>query len=282
MTLNYNRNFIQKYTVMEILSFKISGKMAHFRKYYANNTAFSFSIPPRTTLMGIVAAAMGWPKDSYYEDLASENIQFGLRVLSPLKKSFHRLNFLSIKTTGDLSKKWSSDFRGEGGRIQTPFQVVSAWDIGKGEVVYQIFLKATADENPIFESIKTHFFKNEPVYNLTLGTANFSASLFDIELFEDDSIKENSSEDYVLMHSALPVEVVDDLQFDKNDYDRYNFVEEDMLPGDFIGNGNREVRKMNRLLFSITPNPLRVKMNTSYYELKKNRKEALRIQFMDL
>jgi len=119
---------------MEILSFKISGKMAHFRKYYANNTAFSFCIPPRTTLMGIVAAAMGWSKDSYYEDLASENIQFGIRVLRPLKKSFHRLNFLSIKSTGDIAKNWSSDFRGEGGRIQTPFQVVTAWDLAKGDV----------------------------------------------------------------------------------------------------------------------------------------------------
>ena len=87
--------------------------MAHFRKYYANNTAFSFSIPPRTAIMGIVAAAMGWPKDSYYEDLASENIQLGIRVLKPLKKSFHRLNFLSIKSTGDIAKHWSSDFRVE-------------------------------------------------------------------------------------------------------------------------------------------------------------------------
>jgi CRISPR-associated protein Cas5h len=81
---------------MEILTFTIKGKLAHFRKYYANNTAFSFTIPPRTTLMGIVAAAMGLPKDSYYEDFSSEKIKFGIRVLSPLKKSFHRLNFLSI------------------------------------------------------------------------------------------------------------------------------------------------------------------------------------------
>jgi len=35
---------------MEILSFDIVGKFAHFKKYYANNTALSFSIPPRTTI----------------------------------------------------------------------------------------------------------------------------------------------------------------------------------------------------------------------------------------
>jgi CRISPR-associated protein Cas5h len=266
---------------MEILSFKICGKMAHFRKYYANNTAFSFTIPPRTTLMGIVAAAMGWPKDSYYEDLASENIRFGIRVLSPLKKSFHRLNLLSIKSLGDLSKKLSSDFRGEGGRIQTPFEVISAWDIRKGEVQYQVFLTPNDGGETIFNQIKKQFLEKEPVFNITLGTANFTARLFNVQLLDGAQItKKSHSDDYVLMYSALPVEIVDDLKFDKEEYGNYNFVEEDMMPGDFIANNNREVRKMNRLLFSTTHNPLRVKLNSGYYSLIMEN-ESVNVQFID-
>lgn len=265
---------------MEILSFKISGKMAHFRKYYANNTAFSFSIPPRTALMGIVAAAMGWPKDSYYEDLGSENIQFGIRVLNPLKKSFHRLNFLSIKSTGDMAKNWSSDFRGEGGRIQTPFEVVSAWDLTKGDVSYQVFIKASDNKKSVYESIKIHLLEKEPVYNITLGTANFTARLSNIEIFTGGMIETINSDDYVQIHSAIPVDHVEDLKFDKEEFENYNFVEEDMLPGDFMANGYREVRKMNRLLFSITPHPLRVKLKEPYYVLKSDTGE-LNIQFMD-
>jgi CRISPR-associated protein Cas5h len=265
---------------MEILSFTVTGKMAHFRKYYANNTAFSFSIPPRTTLMGMVAAAMGWSKDSYYEDLASENIQFGLRVLNPLKKSFHRLNFLSIKSIGDMSKKWASDFRGEGGPIQTPFEVVTAWDIAKGAVSYQIFVKATATGKETFEDIKSHLLKKEPIYNITLGTANFTAQLSNLKLFGEEDIKELQTEEFVLMHSALPIDLVAELKFDKEEYDSYNFVEEDMLPGDFVANGNREVRKMNKLLFSITPNPLRVRLKNSFFKIN-NGELDLNIQFMD-
>lgn len=265
---------------MEILSFKISGKIAHFRKYYANNTAFSFSIPPRTAIMGIVAAAMGWSRDSYYEALASENIQIGIRVLNPLKKSFHRLNFLSIKSTGDMTKNWSSDFRGEGGRIQTPFEVITGWEIAKGDVAYQVFLKPSNKGKTVYDSIKTHFLEKEPVYNITLGTANFTARLTDIEIFSDTNVKTVDSKDYVLMNTAVPVELVEDLKFDKEEFQNYNFIEEDMLPGDFIANGNREVRKMNRLLFSITPHPLRVKLKGSYYVLKNDTGE-LNIQFMD-
>src|SRR5699024_4938202 len=146
---------------MEILSFKISGKMAHFRKYYANNTAFSFSIPPRTTLMGIVAAAIGLPKDSYYEEMASERINFGIRVLNPLKKSFHRLNFLSVKSVGDVSKHLSSDLRGENGRIQTPFEIITGWKMAQDEVAYQIFI--SGKDKGSFDKIKTHFLNEEPV-----------------------------------------------------------------------------------------------------------------------
>lgn len=265
---------------MEILCFKVKGKLAHFRKYYANNTAFSFTVPPRTSLMGMVGAVMGWPRDSYYEDLASENIRFGIRVLSPLKKSFHRLNFLSIKSTGDMSKKWSSDFRGEGGRIQTPFEVVSAWDIAKGEVVYQVFISAQDTGKGIFELIKEQFISKEPVFSITLGTANFTASIHDVELVNAQEIMQKSSEEFVLMNTAVPSDQIEELKFDKQEFGNYNFVEEDMMPGDFVANNNREVRKMNRLLFSITPNPIRVKLKNPFFQVELSQ-ESINLQFMD-
>jgi CRISPR-associated protein Cas5h len=265
---------------MEILCFKVRGKLAHFRKYYANNTAFSFTIPPRTSLMGMVAAAMGWPRDSYYEDLGSENIRFGIRVLSPLKKSFHRLNFLSIKSIGDIGKKWSSDFRGEGGRIQTPFELVSEWDISKGEVVYQVFISPTTVGVDVFELIKNQFLSGKLVFNITLGTANFTASISDVEYINSDKIVEKESEDFVLLNSAVPSHQVEELRFDKEEFENYNFVEEDMMPGDFLSNNNREVRKMNRLLFSITPNPIRVRLKKPFFQVGLNG-ETINLQFMD-
>jgi CRISPR-associated protein Cas5h len=265
---------------MEILSFEIAGKMAHFRKYYANNTAFSFSLPPRTTLMGIVAAAMGWPKDSYYEDLASDKIQFGVGVLSPLKKSFHRLNFLSIKSIGDMSKKLSSDLRGEGGRIQTPFEVITPLEIRKSDVKYKIYIKATDNGKVIFEKIKNHFLNNEPVYNISLGTANFMAQISNVKLYEKNQIKQTKESNYIMLNSAVPVDLVEDLKFEKDNLDNYNFVEEDMMPGEFVSNGNREVKTMNKLLFSITQNPLRVKLNSLYYQIEES-EQIINIQFMD-
>jgi len=267
--------------LMEILCFKIKGKFGHFRKYYANNTAFSFSIPPRTTLMGIVAATLGYPKDSYYQKLASDHIHFGIRVLAPLKKSFQRLNFLSIKKTGDLTKNLNSDFRGQGGHIQTPLEIISAPNISKGEVKYQIFIASTEQGENIFEEIKNGFVNNEPVFNLSLGTANFQATLYDVELIKPESIIQKESNDFVLMNSAVPSKYVEEFEFEKDNYKQYNFVEEDLLPSDFVDNYTREVSKMNRLLYSITNLPLRIRINSSFLNLHTE-SEELNIKFMDV
>src|SRR5699024_8531233 len=266
---------------MEILSFKIKGKFAHFRKYYANNTALSFSIPPRTTLMGIIAAIMGWEKDSYYEQLASEHIHFGIRVLGPLKKSFQRLNFLSLKSTGDISKSFDSDFRGKRGRIQTPFEIVSAENIKEGEVSYQIFLAAGKNGQQTFNAVKEQILNNKPIYNLSLGPANFQASIYEKNVYGSDNIQKKSSNDFIKIHSAIPSVLVEELEFSKEDYDQYNFVEEDMLPADFVEDDNREVRSMNRLLFSITDLPLRIRTNNAYWNVDTGSK-SINIQFMDV
>jgi len=264
---------------MEILCFIIKGKLAHFRKYYANNTAFSFTIPPRTTLMGIIAAFMGLEKDSYYEQLSSDNIHFGIRVLNPLKKSFQRLNFLSVKRLGDIAKNLDSDFRGRGGRIQTPFEIVSGLDLRKDEVQYQIFIKPTTIGLNLFNTIKLHFLTDKPVFNISLGTANFSASISDIRIITDKNITECSHSDFININTAIPSEKVVELNFDKESTN-YNFIEEELFPSEFISNKNRELKKMNRLLFSVTNLPVRVKLSAKYYNVKTTTEE-LNIVFVD-
>src|SRR5699024_10250291 len=140
-----------------------------------------------------------------------------------------------IKSTGDISKSFDSDFRGKRGHIQTPFEVVSAQNIVKGEVAYQIFLSAEESGKDTFSAIKEQLLNGEPVYNLSLGPANFQASIYDQVLIESDDITEQSADDFIHLHSAIPSKLVEELEFSKENYDQYNFVQEDMMPGDFIG-----------------------------------------------
>src|SRR5690606_32216883 len=128
---------------------------------------------------------------------------------------------------------------------------------------------------------KEHLVNMEPFINISLGPANFIASISDVLIVRQELIEERSSHDLIYLHSAVPSNQVIELKFDKEEYDNYNFVEEDMMPGDFVGNNNREVRTMNRLLFSITPNPLCVNLKCPFYTIQLGN-EVINIQFLDI
>lgn len=258
---------------MEILSFDISGKFAHFRKYYANNTAMTYSLPPRTTIIGIIAGAMGLAKDSYYQDFKSENIRIAINIVSDIKKSFHRLNHLMINNT--------SDFRGKEQHTQTPFEIVSGINPQKGELRYRIFIACTDSGQKLFEAVKQTFKMKNFVYAPTLGTANFSANINNIQVFKDGDITQFTvdNEEFVI-NSACLSENVEEIVFKKNDAYRFNMIEEELLPADFKDDNDRELSKMNRVLFSTGNMPLNVKFSGDLYALKSDNSEQI-IQFLD-
>ena len=254
---------------MEVISFDISGKFAHFRRFYSNSTALSFTIPPRTTLTGIIAAFMGKDKESYYEEFSSDNILIGVAVKSRLKKSFHRLNLLKITST--------SDFRGAKGRTQIPLEVVTSEDLRTDDLIYRVFVGCTENGKAVFEDLKQKLINHESQYTITLGLANFTANIKNITFFEAKNVQQrDASNDKITLHSAGNTVDINKLLLDT---EHYNFIEEDLLPADFKGNGNREVKSMNRLIFAINDIPLKVDVSGTYYELSKGG-DIQNIQFL--
>ena len=245
---------------MEILSFDIEGKFAHFRKFHGNNTAMSYSIPPRTTIIGMLAAIMGEEKDSYYENYQTQNLQIGIRVLSDLKKSFHRLNLLMIKG--------NNDFRGGKGRVQTPFEVVTGNDLKKDSVKYRIYL-ASGENRNLFDQITKKLKSNDRQFNLSLGIAGFSAFISNVQEFR--ASEKVCTGEWINLHSAGNSEQVDEINFPENPEFKFNHIEEELLPADFIGGDKgREVYRMNRVLFATRNFPIHVKLSGKYFQLKRN------------
>ncbi|MCB5267201.1 MAG: CRISPR-associated protein Cas5, partial [Candidatus Cloacimonetes bacterium] len=44
-----------------ILELRLSGNLAHFRKFYTNASSLSYTIPPRTAICGLVASILMLP-----------------------------------------------------------------------------------------------------------------------------------------------------------------------------------------------------------------------------
>lgn len=244
---------------MEILTFDIAGKFAHFRKYYANNTAMSFTLPPRTALMGMVAAMLGLPRDSYYKALSSERLRFGIRILQPVKKSFHRMNLLMIKG--------EKDFQGRLGHTQTPFEVVTGLDIRNDSVQYRVYITPADDAGAvIFREIKDCLLRSKAVFSVSLGTANFSAQVRNPRLFEAGKWEKREAvkTEFQPIHSAVPSNQVLGIDAKGGKI----LVEEELLPANFMDDFNRELAgPMWRTLFSTDGNTMKLRLNGTFIEL---------------
>lgn len=256
---------------MEILSFDIAGKFAHFRKFHGNNTALSYSLPPRTTIMGMLAAIVGEEKGTYHEKFQSDHLRVGISMQGEIKKTFHRLNLLKIVSR--------DDFSGKSGRVQTPFEVVTRDDIRAGNVTYRIYLSA-GDTTAPYEQIKSYLISGKHVYSLSLGTANFTASISALQVYERTKIL-TATEEWITLHSACNSEQVSEISFDDRASYRFNHIEEELMPADFVGNHDREVYRMNRVLFATTDFPINVKLTGSYYEIIDGQGNVRNIQFLE-
>jgi len=255
---------------MEVLSFDIEGKFAHFRKFFANNTAFSFSLPPRTAIMGILAALSGKERDSYYEEFSSDNLRLGAFILEPVKKSFHKLNYLKVEGP--------ADFRGRKKHVQTPFEVVSGINIRNDMVRYRIYMAPGQKTDEVYRQLKEILLNGPFIFNLTLGPANFTARISGINLWNATEKLLNNEE--VALHSTVRVDDVNKINFKKRAAYRYNMIEEELMPADFKADYDREVVKMNRVLFTTGGIPLDINMTGKIYVLKNN-EETFNIQFLE-
>ncbi|MEX1211958.1 MAG: CRISPR-associated protein Cas5 [Balneolaceae bacterium] len=256
---------------MEVLTFHIKGKFAHFRKFHGNNTAMSYSIPPRTTIIGILAAVLGEEKDTYYQKFRTENLLVGVRVLENVKKTFHRLNYLKITSR--------SDFTGQSGRIQTPFEIVTAHDLKRDLICYKIYLAAGKDP-VLYDNLKNQLLAGKRMFNISLGIAGFSAFISTVEAVDATSV--HADDQWVDLHSACNSDQVLEIDFPEDPEIKFNHIEEELLPADFIGGKKgREVYRMNRVLFANRPFPMHVKLDGTYYQLPGAGNKNENIQFLE-
>lgn len=146
---------------MRVIIFDLKGPMAHFRKIYTNSSSLSYSIPPRTTLAGIIAAILGWERDSYYEEMSSAKVGLAVCKVNPTRKIMQTLNYMKATSPSHLAT-FSE------GHTQIPFEIIC----GEPEVRYRVYFR-TEDEE-VYEKTKNALKNGRSVFPIYLGAAPFS------------------------------------------------------------------------------------------------------------
>jgi len=74
---------------MNVVAFTLSAKFGHFLRAEANANGVTYPIPPRTALLGLVGAVLGFEKDRVQQELADANLAVGGQLP---KRFWHKTN----------------------------------------------------------------------------------------------------------------------------------------------------------------------------------------------
>lgn len=168
----------------QVIKFKLSGDYALFKKPFANNQPQSFVIPPKTAILGLIGAVMGWSKEDYIKNLPFEKFGYAVRLLTPkIKKETVGINLMQGKngkfTFNENPISHPSPDRGQ--RSPTRYEFIK-------NIEWEILLMI--EDNTIRETFFERLQKKVFVYNPNLGMQQLFARidseyLIDVELAKE-------------------------------------------------------------------------------------------------
>lgn len=235
---------------MKILNFHIRGKIAHFRRYYSNSSALSYSVPPRTTLIGLIAGLMGFERDSYYGDFGPEECRVAVGVCSPQKKLVQTLNLLMIKSSNDLNGSQQH-------HSQTPTELIIPTNIRTGFLDYEVWI--CHQNNDLIHTLHTRL---EQKYgyltkgvSAALGTAQHLGWAESARIVEGEEVAEAQADFF----SILPVSNVISLHLSESRH-QIRLQKEDM-PIHF--HSDRTIARKGNFLINVSAAPVNAKVKTA-------------------
>ena len=253
--------------IAEIISFDLCGKFAHFRKFYASSSALSYTIPPKTTILGIIASILGLERDSYYESL--DELLISVSIESDIRKIFQKFNYLNVKDNinFDISKE-ENNVNGISNRTQVSMELIIPENIRENVIRYRIFV-ANNGNNTFFEQLKLFLSRNNSIYGISLGPANLIGYIdnyvdeYKIQAINDKSIRIKT--------------IVDERKIKLNSEQNSAIIEQDIFPVKmkFIKSKNTRIAIENKSLIYPTNNkPMVINIldNINFYKIQSKDK----------
>ena len=120
---------------MKLVRFDLSGKLAHFRRFYSNSSSLTYPIPPPTALAGVVGGALGLAPGEY--PLRLRELRYSVQPPARWRTLMQTINLLFIKGQGDVT--------GAKGHTQVPTQFLAPYDLSE-ELTFRILLASDSTE----------------------------------------------------------------------------------------------------------------------------------------
>ncbi len=209
-------------TPERVLVFDLAGDYAQFRKFFTNMSPTTFSVPPRTVIVGIIGAIIGIDK-SINPSIYHEKSSFvGIKLLKPIKKTSITMNYIKAVTMSQINRF----------KNHKPTNIEFLKD-----VAYRIYFSHTDDK--IYNELKSMLSQNGSYYSISLGLSN---CLAEYEFRGEFAIEKGSNNAKYSIASVIPYEMIKELIFSEKLH-----IRKDTIPGTM--NADRKVTNYREIIF---------------------------------
>ncbi len=250
---------------LELTWFDVKGYMAHFRKFFSTTTSLSYIFPPRTTLMGLVAAIIGMDRDSYYELFSPRNLFISVRILSPIRVVLQAINHLKVKEQPEHNIRGL--YRDKTGRLRTYERiqvtteyVINGWS-SEDSLTYRVYLASLSrDTSDYVETLKNYLSRRISMYPISLGPA-YALAWIDKYGTLTAEVKTSTGVNHIDLVSPVPLDYVQEID---TGYDNKSIYYEEKVPRDMMS--GRIIRSTADYLVPVGK-PLKVRLTegVKYY-----------------
>ena len=219
----------------KVLAFDLWGDYAHFRKHYTTTSPLTFSIPPRTTLCGLLAAIIGLDKTEYLRYFSDKDASIAVQLLSEVKKITFAENLIDTKKAGKMMNQIKQ-------RTQIRFEFLK-------NPKYRIFVYHK--DQAIYRKLKEMLEAHKTVYTPCLGLSELLANFNYLDEYNAETVEAQSE---IEILTALPKKNMIELIFQ----DEYEYLSETM-PGNMLP--DRTVTEYEQVIFERKTRPVKARVN---------------------
>ena len=169
-----------------LLCFDIWDDYAHFKQHYTTTSPLTFSIPPKTSIYGIIGAILGMGKNEYLYYFQPGMCQIGIQIMKPIKKTRINLNLIDTKSAIMMS------------RIKTRTQIKTEF---LKDVSYRIYFNHQNQE--IYQKLHDFLKAHKTVYTISLGLSENLANYIFVDEYMYTEINDN--QDWVDIVTVLEI-----------------------------------------------------------------------------
>lgn len=171
---------------MKVIVFDIWGDYGHFKKFHTTASPLTFSFPPPTAVIGMVAAILGLDRETYWGKFSRDNTRVAIRIINPVKKIRMGINVTETKSAGPMLNRIKQ-------RSQIKYEYLK-------DPHYRLFF-SHADAG-LMHRLQTMLKNHQTTYTLSLGSAQMLAAFSYRGQYE---AQEMEMRDYMQVDSVFPL-----------------------------------------------------------------------------